>query len=221
MRDEAVYVAGIDLAGEAEEGLREGALAIDDALLRQRRPRQDSTVVTIARLNYAGASDLLPEPWIEVVEQVWRTGVPHHTLLAELVALLREVWQCRRVAVDATGVGAGIAGFLERVLGPVVVQKFMFSAQSKSHLGFTFLAAVNAGRLKLYAADGSPEYQQCRRELARARSAFRANQTMNFFVDPAEGHDDFLMSLALTVEAAAKYLPQRPRLARGSIRTED
>ncbi|MBI4496964.1 MAG: hypothetical protein HY689_03570, partial [Chloroflexi bacterium] len=215
VRDDAVYVAGVDLAGEAEEGLREGPAGLEDALLRGRKPRQDSTVVTIARLDFSGASAALPEPRIEVVEHLWRTGVPHHQLLGELVALLRDVWRCRRVLVDATGVGAGIASFLVRSLGPTVVQPFVFTTQSKSRLSFGLLAAVNAGRLKLYAADGSPEYRECRWELERARSAFRANQTMNFFVDPAEGHDDFLMSLALAVEAAAGYVPRAPRLARG------
>jgi len=33
---------------------------------------------------------------------------------------------------------------------------------------------------------------------------------MNFYVDPAQGHDDFLMSLALLVEAA-RYLPRHAR----------
>jgi len=28
---------------------------------------------------------------------------------------------------------------------------------------------------------------------------------MNFYVDPGQGHDDFLMSLALVVEAANRY----------------
>jgi hypothetical protein len=45
--------------------------------------------------------------------------------------------------------------------------------------------------------------------------AYRANQTMNFFVDPAEGHDDYLVSLALAVEASAG---SKPRAARGRIR---
>jgi len=36
---------------------------------------------------------------------------------------------------------------------------------------------------------------------------------MNFYVDPAQGHDDFLMSLALLAEAAKQY---EPRGARGS-----
>jgi hypothetical protein len=41
---------------------------------------------------------------------------------------------------------------------------------------------------------------------------------MNFFVDPQEGHDDYLMSLALSVEAAAA---NKPRAARGRIRESD
>jgi hypothetical protein len=39
---------------------------------------------------------------------------------------------------------------------------------------------------------------------------------MNFYVDPAVGHDDFLSSLALLVEAA-QYTP---RSARGRSRRE-
>ncbi|MFC2007995.1 hypothetical protein ACFLVB_05330 [Chloroflexota bacterium] len=34
---------------------------------------------------------------------------------------------------------------------------------------------------------------------------------MNFFVDLAQGHDDFLMSLALVVEAGKQYTPRGAR----------
>ena len=70
-------------------------------------------------------------------------------------------------------------------------------------------------RLKLYAGDGSEEYQQLLQELEKARSQFRPNQTMNFYVDPSEGHDDFLMSLALTAEAARDFTPKS---AKGGVR---
>ena len=59
------------------------------------------------------------------------------------------------MVVDATGLGQGTASFLERSLGSGVVEPFIFTAQSKSRLGFELLAAVNGGRLKMYAADGS------------------------------------------------------------------
>ena len=50
--------------------------------------------------------------------------------------------------------------------------------------------------------------------MEKARSQYRQTQTMNFYVDPSQGHDDFLMSLALLVEAASRY---SPRGARGSL----
>src|SRR5207247_2605982 len=51
--------------------------------------------------------------------------------------------------------------------------------------------------------------------LARlAHVAYRPNQSMNFYVDPSEGHDDYLISLALVVEAA-QGIETKPRVARG------
>ncbi len=90
---------------------------------------------------------------------------------------------------------------------------FAFTAQSKSRLAFDLLAAVNSGRVKMYAADGSPEFQEFCVQRDQAMGHLRANQTMNFYVDPGQGHDDFLMSLALLVKAS-EY---QPRSARGRI----
>ena len=63
----------------------------------------------------------------------------------------------------------------------------------------------------MYAGDGSEEYREFWSQVEKAKSTFRPSQTMNFYVDPVDGHDDFLMSLALLVEAA-QY---QPRSARG------
>ena len=67
------------------------------------------------------------------------------------------------------------------------------------------------------AGDGSIEHRHCLRELELARATYRANRTMNFFVDETDGHDDYLMSLALLVEAGADAAP---RAARGRVREE-
>jgi hypothetical protein len=115
--------------------------------------------------------------------------------------------------VDATGIGQPVASFLRHSLGPRVIS-FQFTQQSKSEIGFELLAAINSGRLKVYVADGSPEYQEFWFEVEKAKSHYRPSQTMNFYVDPVEGHDDFLISLALVVEAAKRY---QPRSARGSL----
>jgi len=117
--------------------------------------------------------------------------------------------------VDATGLGETLARLISRALGAAAVQAVRFSAESKSRLGFGLLAAVNGGRLKVYAPDGSPEYSELWREIELARAVYRPNRTMNFFVDPAQGHDDFVVSLALAVHAAAGLEVERPRVARG------
>ncbi len=201
-----IYVAGVDLAGEAEEG--------EDAMLRAIKPRQDSTVVTIGELDFSTCNEVVQQPRINIVEHYWWTGRPHTSLYPQLVDLLKNLWGCRRVVVDATGVGAGVSSFLQKALGRSIVTPFLFTQQSKSRLGFALLAAINSGRVKMYAADGTEEYRQFWTQMERAKSVFRPSQTMNFYVAPAEGHDDFLMSLALLIEAS-EY---KPRSARGGFR---
>jgi hypothetical protein len=100
-----------------------------------------------------------------------------------------------------------------------VVLPVRFSAESKSRMGYRLLAAVNSGCLKMYAQDGSPEYRDFWREMEGARAAYRPNRLMSFSVEPARGHDDYLMSLTLLVEAASA-LDGRPRTARGRAREE-
>jgi len=197
-----VYVAGIDLAGEAEE--------VEGAQLRALKPRQDSTVVTIGELDFSICDNLQRQPRVRVVEHYWWTGRKHTDLYPQLIDVLKNVWRCKKVLVDATGVGQPVSSFLRQSLGSRVLP-FTFTQQSKSELGFSLLAAINSGRLKMYAADGSSEYQEFWFELETAKSQYRPSQTMNFYVDPAQGHDDFLMSLALLVEAANQYSPRGAR----------
>jgi hypothetical protein len=200
-----VYVAGIDLAGEAE--VEEGGYLI------RPKPRQDSTVVTIGELDFPTPDDIQKQPRICVVEHYCWKGKKHAELYPQLVDILKNVWRCRKIVVDATGIGQPVSSFLRQALGSRV-SPFTFTQQSKSALGFNLLAAINSGRLKVYKGDGSAEEQEFWFEMERARSQYRPSQTMNFYVDPSEGHDDFLMSLALLVEAGSHY---EPRGARGSF----
>lgn len=204
-RPGAVYVAGIDLAGEAEEGAAAG---------------HDSTVVTIGEVMPPVVPPDLEDvrsgafpPGLRVVMFRRWTGERQAVLFGALVKLLRDVWQCRRVVVDATGVGAGVASFLRGTLGAGVVEPLMFSAVSKSLLAFRLLAAAGAGRLELYAGDDE-DVRAAWRELSLARTEARPGGLLNLFVAPPEGHDDMVMSLALAVKAAEGY---RPRAAMGRI----
>ncbi len=197
------YAAGLDIGGEASDG--------------QTADHHDATVLTIGRLVFPPSDALVQEPRLEVVEHCCFQGERHDLLHGRLVDLLGRVWRVRRVAVDATGLGETVARFLATALRPGVVLPVRFSSESKSRLGYQLLAAVNGGRLKVYAQDGSLEYRCFWREMERARAAYRPNRTMNFFVEPSQGHDDYLMSLALLVEAARDV---RPRAARGRLREE-
>lgn len=177
--------------------------------------RRDSTVLTIARLAYPEAGAVIREPRVEIVEHYAWTGAPHETLLPGLIDLLRDVWRVRRVAVDATGLGETAARLIAVALGTSRVDQVKFTPGSKSELGFELLAATNGGRLKLYRGDGSPEYREFQRQAELARVAYRANRTMNFFVDPSEGHDDYIVSAALAVRASQGA---ERRVASGRVR---
>jgi hypothetical protein len=163
-------------------------------------------VVTIGELDFSGCDEIIKEPRIRVVEHYCWTGRKHTELYPELIDILKNVWHCRRVVVDATGIGQPVSASLKKALGSKIVP-FSFTDQSKSQFGFKLLAAVNSGRLKMYAGNSSSEYQEFWLEIERAQSQYRPNQTMNFYVDPSQGHDDFLMSLALLVEAVSHYSP--------------
>lgn len=200
-----IYLAGIDLAGEAEG---------DNFANPQ--PQRDSTVVTIGELDFSICDDIQKQPRIRVVEHYRWTGRKHAELYPRLVDILKSVWKCRRVVVDATGLGQPVSSFLRKALGSKV-SAFTFTAKAKSELGFKLLAAINSGRLKVYDRDGSDECREFWKEMDRAKCHYRPSQTVNFYVSPSEGHDDFLMSLALLVEAAERY---EAREARGGVRED-
>jgi hypothetical protein len=206
------YIAGIDLAGEHDV-----EMTGESALGNNRGRECDSTVITIAEVASPSApSPFTGEGWSEakVVEQYQWTGTPHSQLYTQMIDILRNVWNCHRIAVDATGIGQPVASFLRKELGSKVIP-FVVTSKSKSDMGFELLSFVNSGRVKLYKQDGSREYQETLFELERARVRYRPNQTMSFYVDPQEGHDDFLMSLALVVQAAKGL---SPREAKGRLR---
>jgi Terminase RNaseH-like domain len=214
-----VYAAGLDLGGqEWGDGIEGDA---SETRLRGVSTRgHDATVLTIARAVLPPDRDaVVPEPRLEVVEQVAFSGTAHDALFARVADLLGEVWRVRRVAVDATGLGETLARLLMRRLGDEVVRPVRFTAETKSRLGYGLLAAVNGGRLKVYAADGSPEYSEFWREMDLARVHYRPSRQMNFFVAPPDGHDDYLVSLSLAVDAA-KGLETTARIARGRIRDD-
>jgi hypothetical protein len=190
-------VAGIDLAGEEEN-------AFDTMLIN---PRRDATVVTVAELEFHESDPINKQPTLKIVEHYRWVGKKHPELYGQLVDILKNVWRCRRIVVDATGIGEPVASFLRKALGSRV-KPFVFTQPGKSELGFNLLASINSGRLKMYKTDGSEEYREFWYEMEQARIQYRPSRTINYYVDPSRGHDDFLMSLALVNEAGRDYIPK-------------
>ncbi len=207
-RPGAVYVAGLDLAG-APVAISEPEWGASRAVQR------DETVLTIGELVVPERG---AEPQVRVVQHYHWRGMPHGALTEQLTDLLKNVWRVRRIAVDATGIGEPTAAALHRRMGQTV-QPIVFTQQSKSRLGFGLLALVNAGRLRLYANDHSPESAAVRYQLRRAQAEHNANRTMNFSVPEREGHDDYLVSLALLAHASMQEGGPRTAVGRSHSST--
>ncbi len=117
-------------------------------------PSHDATTLTIVEVDLAGlgpgSASGLDEtsgfPVYRVIERVQWMGTPHASLYGGLKALI-ETWQPRHVVVDATGVGAGLASFLEKAY-PERLLRFLFSQSSKSKLGWDFISVVETGRFQ-------------------------------------------------------------------------
>jgi len=200
-----VYAMLVDVAGadEMEGDLETGAL---------RNPGRDATALTIVAVETRDAGGMLTGgPIYRVVHRRLWVGVSHTSLYGQLRALA-ETWRVRRLVVDATGIGAGLAAFLDRAL-PGKVKPFVFSAKTKSRLGWGFLAVVDSGRFRDVATPDGDESRQS--ELSQV--FFREAAFCQYHVqpgpdkvirwgvpdgmrDPASGeliHDDLLVSASL------------------------
>jgi len=188
------YVAGLDVGGEERADP-------DDP--EKTNLKRDSTVLTIGHVQY----NELQLPAVEIVHQVWWTGRSYPEQYAAILTLCA-LWDIRRLVIDNTGQGAGLASLLIEKLGPERVEAYTFTRPSKSRLGYQLLALVNSGRLKLYRPQGAPPEisNECRAQIRKARYSLPAPETINFYVTPDEGHDDFLISLALCARALASII---------------
>ncbi len=184
-------------------------------------------------------------PLYRVVDRRLWTGVRHTALHEQLVELARETWKASWVVVDATGIGAGLASFLGSSLGrrrkgqPTVhLEPFVFSAASKSRLGWDFLGLIDGGRFREYAPgpDCHPEAEPTVSSRAKSRDLAKDVQSvtaeyyrqlrattfevrngpgnlLRWSVPARDGHDDLVVSAALC--AALDRLDHRHRIARG------
>ncbi len=201
-----VYALLVDVGGEER---------------REQEPdsRRDATALTVVEVDLATLSDptVLAPTYRVVRRRTWK-GVGQPELLREITQLAT-LWGARRVVVDATGVGEGLAAFLARSLGPRVLVPHVFSSRAKSDLGWKFLSLCSAGRFRDHARDGSREQSlfwaqvaECEYEVAPG-----PGREMRWGVN-GRTHDDLLLSAALCV--VLDGCEWKARVARGRAREE-
>ena len=168
----------------------------------------DATVLTIARVDATVGSGAVA---CRVVAQCEWRGAPYARVLDEVRALDR-LWRFERVSADATGLGAPLVAQLRPQLA-ARLDEVVFTAASKSALGYALLAAARTGRLSLPRDDGSPEAIRCREELAACEASLASGGRLAWGND--RGHDDYVVSLALCLRAAESAGAPRVALGRG------
>ncbi len=169
----------------------------------------DATALVIVAVDRGSLADpLLRAPTYRVTHLRQWHGERHSTLYQQIQALAK-TWNPRRVVIDATGLGAGLADFLERAL-PGRVLRFEFNTLSKSRLGWRFIEVIESGRFSLPRAEGQRGEELVELLRAQARGCAyhvgqRPAQALHWGVPegarhPATGkplHDDLLLAAAL------------------------
>lgn len=202
-----IYAFLMDVGGE-DESSGEAANA----------RRHDATALTIVRIDLELLGELSAPRYRVVHRRLW-TGTRHAALFGQIMALYA-LWQPRKILCDATGVGAGLASFLENRLNPGrekgggIVVPFIFSEKSKSDLGWDFLAVVETGRFLDHrppspGADGSQaalqalfrlQMRHCQMEILPGPGRRLRWGVPDALRAPSSGelvHDDLLISAAL------------------------
>ena len=140
-----LYAMTIDVGGEDEGAIGEDIDAESLSLLDN--PARDATAVTIFNLDLSTLPpDSLGAPSYRVVARYTWVGEKHTRIYNQLKEIAR-LWQAVYIVIDSTGVGAGLASFLEASF-PGRVIPFIFTGKSKSDLGWQFLAVIETGRYK-------------------------------------------------------------------------
>ena len=210
-----LYALLVDVAGADETAHERPGIDATDHTRTPKGETRDATALTVVEVDLAGLDDPLTlRPRYRVVDRRLWVGTSHPQLYAAIVDLARSVWQARWIVVDATGVGAGLAGFLGQAL-PGKVVPFVFTAQSKSRLGWDYLGLLDSGRYKEYVEDGErdtglfwAQVEACGSQISDGPGSL-----LRWGVAERTTHDDLLVSAALC--AVLDRLDWQPRVARG------
>lgn len=194
-----IYAFLIDVAGEEES-------SNDPEKMEQLVfTGHDFTSLIIVHVDLSAMNDpTINRPIYRAIHAVTWDGAKQHLLFNQIRALY-EIWKPQQIVVDATGVGAGLASFLEEAL-PGRVIPFIFTPQSKSKMGWEFIGMIDTGRFKF--STKLKEWKilnlqmtNCTYEIVPGPSKLLRWSVPDDLRDPLTGnlvHDDILISCALS-----------------------
>lgn len=226
------YALLLDVAGE-DEGVR--ASNSETSLAN---PARDASALTLVEITTSGlplntgilsptvdnfihtpvenpaGQETSPLPVYTALHRWQWLGARHTDLAAQIAQIARE-WRAQALVIDATGVGAGLASFLEKTL-PGIVIPFLFNAATKSRLGWDFLAIVDSGRWRelnlapdlpgldaRFQADFIRQLEHCRFSVSSGPEQHIRWGVPDGSRDEVSGellHDDWILSAALCAQ---------------------
>lgn len=137
-----IYAIMIDVAGGEEENKAGKKLETDE------NQKRDATAVTICDIDLSTLSTVKHgATWKVMCRYNW-TGLKQTEQYARLEGLIN-IW-CPYVCIDATGIGGGLADFLENLVPAEKLIKFKFTVKTKSDMGWAWIAMAKLGRWKEY-----------------------------------------------------------------------
>jgi hypothetical protein len=177
-------------------------------------PREhDATALVIVEVESGSAG----QPVYRAVHLRSWSGVGQPALEEELCDLAQR-WRPRKVVIDATGLGQGLAAGLE--LNPLLrgrVIRFTFTTSSKTSLGWGFTGLVSRGRFRL-PKDGGALVELLREQMARCAKEVGSGpgEALRWGVpdgaranDGTPLHDDLLTAAALCIKLDEEAWPLR------------
>lgn len=150
-----IYAITIDVAG------------MDEALLNldgMGNPGRDSTTYTIADVDLSSLEILQAPTYRAVKRDSWQ-GADHLSVFGRLCQII-DLWQPLYIVIDATGVGEGLWAMLFKKYGGRVIP-IKFTQQSKSEIGWGYLAIIETGRFRdcCMTEEVRAQYDKCQSEI--------------------------------------------------------
>lgn len=219
-----LYVALIDVGG-IDEGAPDGELE---------NPARDYTTLQIYRVTY----NPVGQPIFDAVSVSAWQGTSHFATdgqtppLSEQLLEQLNTWQVAAVAIDASGVGAGLADWLQQHIQHLL--RITFSATSKATIGLSWIALMETGRFHWYTHDELDRDAEIWWAQVAACSAIATpgqplERGLRWGVSPTHRtpftwgtgltHDDYLLAASLTAAIDAEIMAGNLKLQTGAPAT--